>query len=339
MSKDFAENFNSSSVEKSGKKYTSQEIIKGVSCFHDFISKGEKTGIDNFTKHWLWSSLILCQHYIYSVKLLTIDDIRQILTLQLNPDSLKAQEKEAYFWLLEAMNTRPEVNNLVEALLHFLENNQDVYLRGVQESKKSFSDYVGFFSSTFFVMASAGVSLLLLPSLLNVGLAFIALLAIGFFGSRFFKKKKKESFQKTVKNKIIEIDNIEVGGESKKVLDLMNAINSAKFSQYPELNDLFGKLKNATKRFAALHQKNPSNWEMYFQVERVWKDSIPSIIDYDFEDSQTRAYVKGVLEKILFIVNRDLQDLLKNELNGLKVEHQFWASRVEEKQNEDKINV
>lgn len=336
MSRNFSEKIDTPvSSDTSEKKYTSQEIIKGFSCFPDFISNGSKTGIDNFTKHWLWNSLILCQHYIYTVKNLSISEIRQILTLELSENGLKDQEREAYVWLKEAINTRPEVNELIESLLHFLQNNQQFYLSGNSGSKKKLSDYVGFFSSTFYVMASAALSVLFLPSILNVGLVFSGLLILGFVLKRLFSKKKKENFQKTVKSKIIEIDNIEANDESKNILNLMANANSAKFGRYSELNDLFNKLKNATKRFTALHQKNPSNWEMYFQIEKIWSTSIPSITEYDFDEAETRVYVKGVLEKILFVVNRDVQSLLKSELNGLKVEHAHWSGIAEDKKNAD----
>lgn len=324
MAKDFSENFNS--VEKE-KEYTSQELIRGFARFPS-IGAGENAKENEFTKHWLWHSLMLCQHYIHTERVLSKTRIRQILNLQVSSDNYEKQERGSYNWLKEAHQNHPEIKDLIEALLRFLETNAGEHNSKGSFKNKSLKDYMNFGGKTLYVMASAGVSALFLPNILVVGGIFLVLSATGLFVSNMRTKMKKSNFNKSVKKKIIEIDNMSPQTQSQEILSLISDQNYTSLQSYPELKVVFDKLVLATRRFAALHQKHDSKMEDFLNVKSIWANTMPSLARADLSSQEVREYTLSVMDKMLFMLDRNVNDLIRIELNILKIEDAYWDAKV-----------
>lgn len=331
MSKDLAENLASTNSEK---KYTSQELIRG---FASFPSPSDEKDTSEFTKHWLWHSLMLCQHYIYKERTLSKNRIREILTLQVDSNEYQAQERKSYNWLRDEQAKHPEIKDLVEALLRFLETNNEN--RTSKNRPKSAKDYMGFGVNTLYVMASAGVASLFLPSVIVAGVVFIGAIGTGLVVKNYLNRSKKNKFNNSVKKKIIEIDNMSTNEQGKQIVDLIAANNYQPFLLHADLKSNYEKLVTVTRRFAALYQKHSSNWEAALTVESVWKNSMPALLGYDFEDPDVRNHINSTMEKMLFLVNRYVQDMMRIELNELKVEDEFWKTKVSSEMSSDNVKI
>lgn len=312
------------------KRYTSQELIMGFARF----SNSDVLSTNEVTKHWLWHSLTICQHFVYNEQALTRDRIRKILLLEVVSPTFQSQEKISYEWLRINQEKHPEIRDLVEALVIFLEKTS---VEGFKAGKSK-RDYVNFGKNTLYVAGAAAVSCVFLPNILLVGGVFIALNVAGVVVSGIIRKKKTAQLEGSVKRKIIEIDKLNPNEKSEQIFTQIKAVNAAPFMKNAEVREAYNQLVVSSERFAKLYQKHGSDLNAFFTVESIWKNTMPSLLSKDVNDPEAVPYVLSVMSKMEYMVRSYIQDLMSLELNGLKVEEAFWSAKVAAEQEVVNIN-
>ena len=308
----------------SEKKYSSEELMKGFARF----SNSNIFSSDDFTKNWLWHSLMLCQHFVYTEKSLSKEKIRKILNLEIPESNYLSQEKTSFIWLQDKRKTHPEMSTLVESLLTFLEKTST----DPTFSQKVRRDYKGFGMNTMFVAASAGVSCLFLPNIFMVGGVFVACVVVGSLVKKLINKQRSKGMVSTVEKKIVELDNMDNTDQVLYVRNLINSVSSAPFSVDAKVKEYYDHMVLLSQRFVKLYQKHPSNLESFMNLENIWKNTMPSLAKHDFNDEQSKLYAISVLGKMEYLLRNYVADLMALEVNDLRVEDAFWSAKVASEQ-------